>query len=135
MFCMYSILRYFIYIATYIASICLYNTGHSDEVASWQYKQWATLGFVRGIATPSQSGQAFCSTQWMSLLFNIIETSLPTPSGQLKLLDSSTLLQQVCKYFEHSILRCNVCRFKYCDCLGSFYHHGKVTITLNIRRN
>jgi len=86
-----SVTKQFIFMCT-----TLYNAGHSDEVASWQYKQWATLGFVRGITTPTQAGQAFCSTQWMSLLFNIIESSLPTP-GQLKLLDSSTLLQQVCK--------------------------------------
>ena len=106
-------------------------------MASWQYKQWATLGFVRGIATPSQSGQAFCSTQWMSLLFNIIENSLPTPSGQVKLLDSSTLLQQVCKnlWNQHLKICFGVHRFKCYDYWGLFYHHGKATITLNINRN
>jgi len=70
-------------------------TGHSDDVASWQHKQWATLGFMRGIAAPPQSGQAFCSIQWITLLFNIIESGLPSPGSHMKLLDSSTLLQQV----------------------------------------
>ena len=69
--------------------------GHSNEIASWQHKQWATLGFIRGIAAPSRSGQAFCSLQWITLLFSIIESGLPSPGGHMKQIDSSTLLQQV----------------------------------------
>lgn len=69
--------------------------GHSDEIASWQHKQWATLGFIRGISAPSRAGQAFCSIQWITLLFSIIESGLPLPGGQVKRIDPSTLLQQV----------------------------------------
>ena len=72
-----------------------FTVGHSDEIASWQHKQWATLGFIRGIAAPARSGLAFCSAQWITLLFSIIESGLPSPGGHMKRVDSSTLLQQV----------------------------------------
>ena len=72
-----------------------FAAGHSDEIASWQHKQWATLGFIRGIAAPVRSGQAFCSVQWITLLFSVIESGLPSPGGHMKRIDSSTLLQQV----------------------------------------
>ena len=69
--------------------------GHSDEIALWQHKHWATLGFIRGISTPSRAGQAFCSIQWITLLFSIIESGLPSPGSQVKRIEPSTLLQQV----------------------------------------
>jgi len=94
-----------------------FAAGHSDEIASWQHRQWATLGFIRGIAAPGRSGQAFCSNQWIALLFSIIEAGLPSPGDRIKLMDSSTLLQQVYPCLEMKYVQVNFYyRFKPSGC-------------------
>ena len=68
------------------------NQSLSCAVAATQHETWATFGFLRGMATPTLSGRALCSPQWIELMMYIIESASPLSSQRPP---PHTLAQQV----------------------------------------
>ena len=62
-------------------------------VASVQHDSWATLGFLRGVASPSHSSVVFCTPRWIQLLLGITEATLPSVTVQKS--SPRSLVQQV----------------------------------------
>ena len=55
---------------------------------------WATLGFLRGMSSVKGSGRAFCSSQWVELMMDVIRKASPLNSHGTQ---AKNLVQQVSK--------------------------------------
>lgn len=45
----------------------------NSGVYSIQHYMWATFGFLRGIATSTDIGSAFCTPLWAKLIMNMVD--------------------------------------------------------------
>lgn len=63
-----------------------------NMVSAQECEMWATLGFLRGVATPEGSGRAFCSKKWVELLMNATKKSSPLSTHS----HSKCMIHEVC---------------------------------------
>jgi len=62
-----------------------------NVVSAQEYEMWATLGLLRGVASPDGSGRAFCNHKWVELLMSAAKKAAPLFSHQ----HSKCLVQEV----------------------------------------
>ena len=73
---------YIIYIAQIYRSCCdvlfLFSQGQTDIIVmAQQHRDWAKLGFIRGIAVSPVMCCSLSTSQWVSLLLRVVKGSLP----------------------------------------------------------
>lgn len=61
-------------------------------VSAQEFEMWATLGLLRGVASPEGAGRAFCNRKWVELLMGLARKASPLSSHT----HGRCLVQEVC---------------------------------------